>query len=149
MEDFLKITGVVHAVLTDEHGNVKEDQLFKNLVTNAGRTWLLSMGSAATAPSKMGWMALGSGATAANVADTALQSETAGSRTATTNNGAVSGQSIVFTCTFNPGVATGSITEAGILNAASGGTLLAHVVFGTITKNAADTLTITWTITLN
>ena len=149
MHDHLKLTGVVHAVLTGPDGQIKEDLLFRNMVANAGRTWLLNMGTQGTPPAKMGWMALGTGTTAPTTSDTALQTEMAGSRTATTNNGAITAQSMVFTCTFNPGVATGSLTEAGIFNATSGGTMLAHVTFGTITKNAGDTLTITWTITLN
>jgi hypothetical protein len=149
MHDHLKITGRVHAVLFGPNGEIKEERDISNLVLNAGRTWLLNMGCTASPPAKMGWMALGTGVTAPTTSDTALQSELAGSRTATTNNGAVAGQSTVFTCTFNPGVATGSLTEAGVLNASSGGTMLARVTFGTITKQAADTLTITWTITLS
>jgi hypothetical protein len=149
MHDTLRITGRVHAVLYGPDGEVKEAREMPNAVVNAGRTWLLNMASQASPPTKMGYIALGTGATAPTTSDTALQTEMAGSRTATTNNGAVAGQSIVFTCTFVPGVATGSLTEAGIFNASSGGTMLARVTFGTLTKNAADTLTITWTVTLN
>jgi len=46
------------------------------------------------------------------------------------------------------GDGTGALVEAGILNAASAGTLLARVVFSVINKGAADTLEITWTLTI-
>jgi hypothetical protein len=50
--------------------------------------------------------------------------------------------------TYAAGTGTGAITEAGIFNASSSGTLLSHVVFSAINKGAADSLTITWTITV-
>ena len=44
---------------------------------------------------------------------------------------------------------TGAITEAGILNAASAGTLLCRTVFSVINKGASDSMTVTWTITIS
>ena len=41
-----------------------------------------------------------------------------------------------------------AITEAGIFNAASTGTMLARAVFSAINKGASDTLAITWTLTV-
>jgi hypothetical protein len=50
------------------------------------------------------------------------------------------------------GIGTGTITEAGIFSAASGNDsthpMYVSASFGAITKNAGDTLQITWTITL-
>jgi hypothetical protein len=50
--------------------------------------------------------------------------------------------------TFPAGTGTGAITEAGILNAASAGILLCRTTFSVINKGAADTLGITWTVTV-
>ena len=44
-----------------------------------------------------------------------------------------------FTTKFNAGEATGAITEAGICNAATGGTFLDRVTFDVINKGADDT----------
>ena len=54
-----------------------------------------------------------------------------------------------YVATFPAGTGTGAITEAGILNASSSGTLLCRTVFSVINKGAADTLGITWTVTVN
>ncbi|MEM5400864.1 hypothetical protein [Paraburkholderia unamae] len=150
MLDGIKITGRAHLELKDEHGNVKESFDVTNLVSNAGRQWLWTSGCG-TPPAQMGWMALGTGSTAPANTDVALQSEGASTRVATSSNGTISGTQSQWTCTWNAGIATGSWTEAGIFNSAttSAGTMLAHITFGTITKNSGDTLTITWTITLS
>ena len=44
---------------------------------------------------------------------------------------------------------TGAITEAGILNAGSGGTLLCRTVFSVVNKASSDSMTITWTVTIS
>ena len=41
-----------------------------------------------------------------------------------------------------------ALREAGIFNAASSGTMLARAVYANIDKQAGDTLTITWTVTI-
>jgi hypothetical protein len=41
------------------------------------------------------------------------------------------------------------VTEAGLFSAVSAGTLLCRTVFSVINKGAADTLGITWTVTVN
>ena len=40
------------------------------------------------------------------------------------------------------------LTEAGIFNAASGGTMLCRTVFAVVNKQADDTMTVTWTVTI-
>jgi len=47
------------------------------------------------------------------------------------------------------GTGSGAITEAGVLNAASSGTLLCRTVFSVVNKGASDSMTITWTITIS
>jgi hypothetical protein len=50
----------------------------------------------------------------------------------------------------NPSAPAGGavLREAGIFNAASGGTMLCRTTFPIVTKLPADALTITWTITI-
>jgi hypothetical protein len=54
----------------------------------------------------------------------------------------------VYSASFGAGVGTGALTEAGIFNASSAGTLLCRTVFSVINKAANDTMSITWTVTL-
>jgi hypothetical protein len=49
--------------------------------------------------------------------------------------------------TFPAGVGTGTIREASLMNAASGGVMFARVGFGDIPKTATEPLSITWIIT--
>ena len=94
----------------------------------------------------MSHMAIGTTNTAAAVGDTALAAEAA--RVALTS-GVASANAVTYTATFPAGTGTGAIVEAGLLNAASGGTLLARTVFSVINKGASDAMTITWTVTVS
>jgi len=49
----------------------------------------------------------------------------------------------------SPAAAGAAITEAGIFNAASSGDMLCRTVFAVLNKAAADSMVITWTITLS
>ena len=51
--------------------------------------------------------------------------------------------------TFEPGVGTGAITEAGVFNAANDGIMLDRVVFDPINKAENDTLNVHFTFTLS
>lgn len=145
LHDTIKMTGDLKIVLTDENGQIKHEQEIKNLVVTTGKNFIASRMKDATATA-MTHMAIGSGTTAANVADTTLGTELGRvaltSTTVTTNN-------VAYVATFPAGTGTGAITEAGILNAASAGTLLCRTVFSVINKGAADTLGITWTVTVS
>ena len=114
-----------------------------NLVVTAGKGYVASRMKDATATA-MSHMAIGTGSTAAAAGDTALGSESA--RTALTST-AVSGAVVTYADTFAAGVGTGAITEAAILNASSGGTMLCRTVFSVVNKGASDSMTITWTVT--
>ena len=84
--------------------------------------------------------------TAAAAGQTALVTEAARqSLTSTT----VSSNTVEYVAAFAAGTGTGAITEAGVLNAASGGTMLCRTVFSVVNKGASDSMTITWTITIS
>ena len=94
----------------------------------------------------MSHMAIGSGSTAAAAGDTALGNQLG--RVALTST-AVSNAVVTYTATFGAGTGTGAVTEAGILNASSGGTMLCRTVFSVVNKGASDSMTITWTVTVS
>lgn len=145
MEDQLKLRGDVFITVKDKDGNIKEERHEQNLVVSAGLNFICDR-MEGTTEAVMSHMALGSGTTAAAAGDTDLES-ILGSREALDST-TVSSNTITYVSSFEAGDATGSVTEAGIFNASTGGTMLCRVVFGTITKAADDTMSVTWTITL-
>lgn len=148
LKDNIKTNGTLTLVLTDENGNVKQ-QDEHNLVVSTGLAYIASRMKDATATA-MSHMAVGAGTVAAAAGNTALGSElgrvTLTSSTIVTTS--VTNDAIQYVATFAAGTGTGAVTEAGILNAASAGTLLCRTVFAVINKGALDTLTITWKVTV-
>ena len=145
IHDTIKMTGDLKIVLTDADGQIKHEQEIKNLVVTTGKNFIASRMKDGTAD-VMSHMAVGSGTTAAAVGDTTLGTELGRvaltSTTVTTNN-------VAYVATFPAGTGTGAVTEAGLFSAVSAGTLLCRTVFSVINKGAADTLGITWTVTVN
>jgi hypothetical protein len=90
-------------------------------------------------------MAVGTGTTAAAAGDTALGSE---SHREALDSTTVTSNAIAYVSSFEAGEGTGALTEAGIFNAASAGTMLCRTVFDVVNKGANDTMSITWTITI-
>jgi hypothetical protein len=144
-KDSVVLTGALKIVLADAQGNIKDEREVPNLVVTVGKNYIASR-MIGTTDNIMSHMAIGTGTTAAAVGNTALVTEVgrvALSSNVRTNN------AIAYVASFAPGTGTGAITEAGIFNAASAGTLLCRTVFSVINKGAADTLGITWTVTVN
>ena len=142
----LKLSGELAMVLRDKNGNVKEERTEKNLVVTAGLTFIASRMKDATA-SAMSHMGLGSGTTTEAASQTDLTT-LLGSREALDSTTA-SANTIVYVASFEAGDATGAVTEAGIFNAASSGSMLCRTKFNVVNKAADDTMNVTWTITLS
>ncbi len=144
LRDEITITGKLNVVLVDEMGLVKEEHDFDNLVVTTGRNYIVSRMKDATATA-MTHMAIGTNSTAAALANTALGAEI-DRRTLTSTN--VSTNTITYAATFAAGQGTGALTEAALLNASSGGTMLCRTVFPVINKGASDTLSVSWVVTV-
>lgn len=144
----LKLSGALSIVLTDKNGNVKDSREVKNLVVNAGLAYIISR-MVGTDKGTMSHMALGAGTAAAAAGQTDLLSML-GIREAldTTTIVGANSEKVQYVCTFEPGDATGAITEAGIFNNAAGGDMLCRTVFPVVNKAADDQMAVTWTITL-
>lgn len=140
--DNFKLTGKLKIELNDEV--VAE---VPNIVVSDGKAFVASR-MKNTTDSAMSHMAIGTGSTAAAASDSALGSELSGSRTALTST-TVTDNDIVYVATFGAGTGTGAVTEAGIFNASSGGTMLCRTVFSVVNKGSADSMTITWTVTVS
>jgi hypothetical protein len=145
----LKLSGQLNIVLKDKAGNIKANREVKNLVVNSGLAYIASR-MVGTSKSTMSHMALGSSTTAAAAGQSDLVS-VLGSREAldsTTISGS-NNERVVYVSSFEAGDATGAVTEAGIFNAASSGDMLCRTVFSVVNKEADDTMSVTWTITLS
>ena len=139
LNDGLKLTGKLSIAINDE-----VVQEVPNLVVTAGKNYVADR--IKNNSTVMSHMAIGTGTAAAAAGNTALGSEQA--RTAFTSS-TVTDNEIVYVDTFAAGTGTGAITEAGIFNASSGGTMLCRTVFSVVNKGASDAMTITWTVTVS
>jgi hypothetical protein len=138
--------GQLNILLTGSDGKVKVNETVKNLVVDAGKGWIAARMTEASIPDEMSHMAVGTDNTAAAGGQTTLVTENARVALSTTT---ISTNTVEYVATFGAGTGTAALVEAGILNAGSGGTLLCRTVFSVVNKGADDTLTITWTITIN
>lgn len=146
INDIINPKGKLRILLTAADGSVKNDTLVDNLVVTTGKQWIAARMYDVGVPAEMSHMAVGTDNTAAVVGDTALIAE--GARVALSST-SVSTNTTQYVATFPAGTGTGALVEAGILNAASVGTLLCRTVFPVVNKGTDDTLSITWTITIN
>jgi hypothetical protein len=148
------INSIAAPLLTPFMGRWANSKVIGNLITNAGFALAAGLLNGSGSPAAATYIAVGTGATAANVADTTLQTETATSglsraagtvslvTTTVTNDTA----QIVKTFTVTGTVA---VTESGVLNASSSGTLLCRQVFSAINVVNGDSLAITWKIKMS
>ena len=127
------------------HLNGELVQDIENLVVTAGKGFVASRMSG-TSAGVMSHMAVGTSTTSASAGQTALVSESARVALASTS---VSSAVVTYTATFPAGTGTAALTEAGILNASSSGTMLCRTVFSVVNKGSADAMTITWTVTVS
>lgn len=141
----IKPTGRVHIVLRDRHGRVKEERRINNMVVTVGKNHIADQ-MAAKAEAAMSHMAVGTGTTAAAAAQTALVTEL--DRNALTSK-TKTDNTVTYVGDWAAGDGTGAITEAGIFNSASAGTMLCRTTFAVINKGAGDSLTLTWILTFS
>lgn len=149
LNEKLTVTGQVCIQIFDAQGNLKDTRDIKNLVVTTGKTFIASsMLKTTNSPAAMTHMGLGTGTTAAAAGDTALQAAIAGSRV--TFSSATSASNVVtYVASFPAGTGTGAVTEAGIFNDPTAGTMLCRTVFSVVNKGANDAMSITWQITVS
>ena len=140
INDNLTLTGAVSIAVNDE-----VVQEIPNLVVTTGKNFVSSR-MKDTTKGAMSHMAVGTGTTAAAAGNTTLVTEL--DRNALTST-TVTNNEVAYVCTWAAGDGTGAITEAGLFNASSGGDMLCRTVFSVVNKSSADSMTITWTITVS
>lgn len=145
------IDGVMHWDVRDTEGKVKGGKIVHNLITNAGKAGVASRINGAGSEAAFTYLAVGTGTTAASASDTALQTELASSglsrvnATASRVTTSVTNDTAQLLTTFTV-TGTQAVTEAGILNASSSGTLLSRQVFSAINVVNGDSLQLTYKV---
>ena len=144
-----KITENITITVIGKDGAIKDYREISNLVTSTGKAGIASRCNGSGGEAAFTYIAVGTGTTAANIADTTLETETAvsglsraaatASRTTTT----VTDDTAYLTKTFTV-TGTVSVTESGVLNAASAGTLLSRQVFAAVSVINGDSLQVSW-----
>ena len=141
--DDLQLTGALQISLNNEIVHQCD-----NLVVTAGKNWVAGRFKDGSIPDEMSHMAIGSADSAAAAGNTALATEL--NRIAlTTDGGTVSTNTVQYDASWTSAAAAYAIKEAGIFNAATGGTMLARTTFAVINKGTDDTVSISWTITVS
>jgi hypothetical protein len=130
----------------DVNGQLIEKRKIPNMIVSTGKNLMISR-LLGTTDGVMTHMAVGTGTTSPTISDTALQTALS-ARIALTSATQVT-NTVTYVGTFDAGVSTGAITEAGIFNALTSGTMLCRTTFPVVNKAAGDSIVITWVITLS
>lgn len=151
MIETIGMKGLIHFEVRDAEGHIKEERDIDNLITNVGFAEVAALIGAVAGGDAFDYIAIGTGAVAADVTDTTLNAEistSGGSRAASSNSQVtttVTNDTMQAEVTYN---FTGAlaIVESGLFNAASAGDMLSRQVFSVINVANGDSLTVTWKI---
>lgn len=147
IDETMQLQGAMTLIVRRASGDI-ETVHKDNIIVNVGFDFIAdAIGKSTSRPSVMGFIALGTGTTAAAASQSALVSEL--DRNAATYAHTTGTKAFSFTADFPAGDGTGAITEAGVFNAASGGIMLDRVVFPVVNKGADDSLTAVFTFTMS
>ena len=159
-DETVKAIGQLTIVKVDGITGETTTTVTPNLIVTLGKQYIAGR-LKQTPQAAMTCMAIGTGVVAATLGDSQLGTEVPGtaynsgtSRPILTSpdNPSQTGAVLKYVCTFGTSstVATYAITEAGIFDniTPAAGIMMARTVFGVVTKTAADTLTISWTLTI-
>lgn len=140
--DSIKVTGKLVLTLRGPDGKVKETRV-ANLVTTAGKNGIADQLLLAPTLAKPTHMAIGTGAPAATLLGAELDRN---ALTSKTRLNAV----VTMVGDWAAGDGTGALTEAGIFNIVTANTvdMYCSASFAVVNKLAADTLNISWTLTV-
>lgn len=125
-----------------------------NLLANAGRDFIHNQAYTNTSAGTRGsgYIAVTTGATAPDAADTTLETEITtgglGRADATTKTHTTGTNVTTIEHTFTASATHTAVVKSGLFNAASGGIMTHENTFTSVTLQSNDTLKVTWTLTL-
>ncbi len=126
------------------NGVVVDEENVHNLLVSAGREYIKSHLHSSGSPAVMDYVAIGTGTASPTAGDTALGTQVMTRQQGTYTSGATGVCTVVKTFTIDN---TYAITESGLFNAASSGTMLCRVTFTAKNVILNDSLVVTWTCT--
>lgn len=143
------LSGQLEIIHKGPDGKIKHHEKFCNLVVSSGRTHIIDrLGPVSQAA--MSHMAVGNGLLVAELADISLSGELhRNALTSVTIGVGAEANRITYIADFAPGEGTGEISEAGIFNSASAGTMLCRVAFAPRPKEAGDAVRHIWVLTIS
>jgi hypothetical protein len=143
MKDNIQMKGHVNAVLFDENGSIKQTLDTDNLVVTVGKEWIIDRIGTNT-PATASWIVIGAGSTPADAGDTNIESRLAGANGTVTQPTATQHQVVT---TFGATVGTGTVTEYALFG--SGSAMIGRIVTGSVAKGAADSLQVTYVLSVS
>lgn len=141
----IRLTGKVNIKKYEDNGDLIDNIDINNIIVTTGQNYIAQriLNNSTTA---MTHMAIGSSQIPQTIDDTALYQEILRNSFLSTF---VTGNQVEYVTTFAPPASISrSITEAGILNAATGGILLCRTTFPAVTQSTSQTIAISWIISV-
>ena len=133
-------------MLRGPDGKIKDERIIHNTVTELGDAHVADAMSD-QAEGALGYIAVGTG-TGQGAASTGLATSLdRNALTSTIQGVAGNDNDVIYVGNWAAGDGTGAITEAGILLGDNNTSMNYYADFAVVTKGAADTLEITWTVT--
>lgn len=143
MNSELPIKGHIRAELRDAKGLLKELREVDNVFTTVGSQHVADQMASSSDEAVMSHMAIGTNTTTLTAGDTALGTQLdRNALTSFTQGTAGNANKVVYLGDWAAADGTGAITEAGIFNSSTAGTMLCATTFSVINKGASDTLQI-------
>lgn len=146
LNEKMKLNGAMTATLKHENGDVEVFHK-NNMIVDVGFDFVAdALCKANSRPNPLSHIAVGTGTDAVIGTQTSLSAEL--TRLAATYSHTVGTKAFTLTATFDAGVATGPITEAGVFNDAVDGIMLDRVMFPVVNKQENDILDVVFTFTM-
>lgn len=133
-------------------GRVLEETRVNNLTVNVGKAEVAKLIGAGLGGTAFQYIAIGTGTTAEAATDTAMQTEIARKAATVTNvTTTLTNDTARFVATFSSAdglTGTAAVTEYGLFNATTGGTMLAHSIKAAknMDWDAGEQLEVTWDV---
>lgn len=137
---------IIEIRLFDKNGNLKDKREKVDLIVNTGLAEISALLLTDVSGTAFDYIAIGTGTTAPSATDTALENEThrvAATGSQITTN--VTNDTAQLVATFSGYSGQEAITEAGVFNASTGGTMLCRQTFSALNVDwdAGDSIEIT------
>jgi len=140
--------GNLKVALRNEFGVLKQLREIDNVFTDAGDAHVADQMASTPGESAMSHMEIGTVTTTLTAGDTTLGGALdRNALTSFTQGAGGDDNKVVYVGDWAAGDGTGAVTEAGIFNSSTAGSMLCASTFSVINKGAADTLQISWTVT--